>query len=49
MLSCQLEYSTVIGVGSVVVKPIPDFAVVAGNPARIIRYRVTVTKKSGIE
>jgi acetyltransferase-like isoleucine patch superfamily enzyme len=29
----------VIGVGSVVVKPIPDFAVAAGNPARVIRRR----------
>lgn len=29
----------IIGVGSVVVKPVPDFAVVAGNPARVIRLR----------
>ncbi len=28
----------VIGVGSVVTKDVPDYAVVAGNPARIIRY-----------
>lgn len=28
----------VIGSGSVVTKDVPDFAVVAGNPARIIKY-----------
>ena len=29
----------VIGAGSVVTKNVPDFAVVAGNPAKIIKYR----------
>lgn len=29
----------VIGTGSVVTKPIPDFAVAAGVPSRVIRYR----------
>lgn len=29
----------VIGAGSVVTEPIPDFAVAAGVPARVIRYR----------
>lgn len=28
----------VVGVGSVVTKDVPDYAVVAGNPARIIKY-----------
>ena len=29
----------VIGAGSVVTKPIPDYAIAFGNPARIVRYR----------
>jgi acetyltransferase-like isoleucine patch superfamily enzyme len=29
----------IVGAGSVVVKPVPDYAIVAGNPARFIRDR----------
>jgi acetyltransferase-like isoleucine patch superfamily enzyme len=29
----------VIGAGSVVTKPIPDYAIAVGNPARVVRYR----------
>lgn len=38
----------VIGAGSVVTKPVPDSAIVAGNPARVIRMR-TATANSSIE
>lgn len=30
--------NVVIGVGSVVVKDVPDNCVVAGNPAKVIKY-----------
>jgi acetyltransferase-like isoleucine patch superfamily enzyme len=29
----------IIGAGSIVTKNVPDYAIVAGNPARLIRYR----------
>ena len=30
----------VVGAGSVVTKPIPDYAIAVGNPARVIRFRI---------
>lgn len=38
----------IIGAGSVVTKPVPDYAIVAGNPARLIRYRTSVQQENNI-
>ncbi len=35
----------VIGAGSVVTKPIPDYAVAVGSPARVLRFRSAATQK----
>lgn len=37
----RIGHGAVIGAGSVVTKDIPDWAVVGGNPAQVIRYRKT--------
>ena len=37
LLPVKIEWGAVIGAGSVVTKDVPSFAVVAGNPAKIIR------------
>lgn len=34
-----IGHGAVVGAGAVVTKPVPPFAIVAGNPARLIRYR----------
>ena len=35
----RIGNGAIVGAGAVVTKPVPDYAIVAGNPARIIRYR----------
>jgi maltose O-acetyltransferase len=36
---CHIGNNTIIGANSVVITDVPDNAVVAGNPARIIKYK----------
>ncbi len=36
--------SSIIGSGAIVTKDIPDYAIVGGNPAKILKYRVATTK-----
>ena len=40
----RIEDGAVIGAGSVVTKDVPHFAIVAGNPAKIIKYRFSEGK-----
>lgn len=35
----RIGHGAIIGAGSVVTKDIPDYAIVGGNPAKLIRYR----------
>ena len=38
----RIGIGAVVGTGSIVTKDVPDFAVVAGNPAHLLRYRFKV-------
>ncbi|MEJ7848403.1 MAG: DapH/DapD/GlmU-related protein [Pyrinomonadaceae bacterium] len=35
----DIGHDAIVGAGSVVTKPVPPFAIVAGNPAKLIRMR----------
>ena len=38
----------IIGAGSVVVSPIPDWSIAAGNPARVVRHRAAESTSPGV-
>lgn len=35
----RIGCGAIVAVGSVVAKPVPDYAIIGGNPVNIIRYR----------
>lgn len=39
IVAANIDMGAVIGAGSIVLSPVPKYAVVVGNPARIIKYR----------
>lgn len=43
----KIGNGAVIGFGSIVTKDVEDYAIVAGNPAKVIRYREVDTEKFG--
>ena len=35
----RIGHGAIIGAGSVVTKDVPDYAIMGGNPAKVLRYR----------
>jgi len=45
-IMADVGHDAIVGAGSVVTKPVPPYAIVAGNPARIIRDRRPLGEES---
>jgi acetyltransferase-like isoleucine patch superfamily enzyme len=41
MSAVKISNGAVVGAGSVVTKDVPPYAIVAGNPAKVVKYRFT--------
>ena len=41
VIMCDVGEHCVVGAGSVVTKPVPDYAIVVGSPARVVGSRAT--------
>jgi len=41
MSGVKISNGAVVGAGSVVTKDVPPYAIVAGNPAKVVKYRFT--------
>jgi virginiamycin A acetyltransferase len=41
----KIGFGAVVGAGSVVTKNVPEFAIVVGNPARVVKYRHSKEKQ----
>jgi acetyltransferase-like isoleucine patch superfamily enzyme len=39
IVMADVGHDAIVGAGAIVTKPVPPFAVVAGNPAKVIRMR----------
>jgi virginiamycin A acetyltransferase len=46
IVMANVGHDAIVGAGSIVTKPVPPYAVVAGNPAKIIRMRNETTPTS---
>lgn len=44
----RIGHGAIVGAGSVVTKDVPDYAIVGGNPARVISYRHTEEQRAAL-